>query len=123
MYSVFIGVVFSFHRMLKMYAKAECAINMLYMFVIKEWQFDNTNTRKLWSSLSQEDRETFQFSLNSFAWKPYMKHYYNGIRKYLLHEDPDNIAKAQAKRQKYDFFGLPAQSITVFRKLFFLKSF
>jgi len=87
--------------MLRMYAKTESMIDLLYEFSTKQWKFDNKNTRQLWLSLSKDDRNMFQFSLKSFDWKSYIKSYYYGIRKHILHEDLSNVEEALSKNKKY----------------------
>lgn len=88
--------------MLKTYAKTEDMMDLLYEFSTRQWKFDNSNTLELWSLLNHEDRQTFCYSLEEFDWKSYIKNYYYGIRKYILHEDLSNKTKALAKNQKYD---------------------
>lgn len=87
--------------MLKMYAKTEAMTDLLQMFTTSQWKFDNSNTVELLSSLSIEDRKQFEFSLKNFDWKQYLKSYYYGIRKHILHEDLSNIVKAKSRNQKY----------------------
>jgi len=87
--------------MLRMYAKTESMIDLLYEFSTKQWKFDNKNTRQLWLSLSKDDRNMFQFSLKSFDWKSYIESYYYGIRKHILHEDLSNVEEALSKNKKY----------------------
>lgn len=88
--------------MMKMYSKTENLMDLYYKFTTNDWTFDNSNTRKLWLSISPEERVLFQFSLEEFDWMSYIKYYYLGIRKYILHEDINNIPKAIAKNRKYD---------------------
>lgn len=92
--------------MMKMYLKIENVMDLYYTFSTNEWKFENSNIRELWLSMSQEERNLFWFSLNEFDWKSYIKCYYYGIRKYILHEDPENIEKAMAKNRKYDIYQL-----------------
>lgn len=87
-------------KMLKMYSKTEYTLDMLNEFLTREWSFDNENTKKLWLSLSKEDRNIFWFSLEKFDWKDYLKIYYFGVRKHILHEDLSNTKKAVSKNQK-----------------------
>lgn len=88
--------------MWKMYGKTESMIDLLYAFSTKEWKFDNINTRKLWSSLSSEDRTSFWFSLENFDWKQYAQFFYYGTRKYILNEEKSNTSQALSKNRKYD---------------------
>lgn len=97
---------FYLFRMLRMYKKTEDMIDLLYEFTTRQWKFDNSNTRELWLSLSKEDRNMFFYSLDDFDWKSYIKNYYYGIRKYILHEDSSNIEKSLAKNRKYGFNGI-----------------
>lgn len=85
---------------MKMYAKAEKLMDLYYTFATKEWNFDNSNIQELWLSMSQDDRKLFPFSLKGFDWKAYIQCYYYGIRKYILHEDVDNVTRAIAKNRK-----------------------
>lgn len=87
--------------MLRMYTRTETMIDLLYEFSTNQWKFDNKNTRKLWLSLNEEDRNIFQFSLKSFDWKSYIESYYYGIRKHMLHEDLSNVKQALSKNKKY----------------------
>ncbi|XP_060850791.1 fatty acyl-CoA reductase wat-like [Rhopalosiphum padi] len=87
-------------KMLKMYAKTENMMDLLKVFTTRQWSFDNENTRKLWLSLSKEDRNMFWFSLEGFNWKAYIQIYYFGIRKHILHEDLSNTEKAISKNKK-----------------------
>ncbi|XP_060876847.1 fatty acyl-CoA reductase wat-like isoform X1 [Metopolophium dirhodum] len=87
-------------KMLRMYAKTESMVDLIYEFSTKQWKFDNTNTRQLWLSLSKDDRNMFQFSLKSFDWKSYIESYYYGIRKHILHEDLSNVKEALSKNKK-----------------------
>lgn len=86
--------------MLKMYRKAESMLDLLYTFTTKEWQFDNSNTKELWSALSSEDRLTFRYSLDEFDWQTYLKDFYHGVRKHILKEDLNNLKMAKNRNRK-----------------------
>ncbi|CAI6361900.1 unnamed protein product [Macrosiphum euphorbiae] len=87
-------------KMLKIYKKVENMSDLLKHFTTNEWKFDNSNTRELWSSLSQEDRKTFWFGFEEFDWKSYIKCTVFGIRKHILHEDLSNMTRALSKNRK-----------------------
>lgn len=89
--------------MLKMYAKTERMIDLLYTFTTRQWLFDYSNTKELWSSLSKKDRQIFWYCLEEFKWSPYIKNFYYGIREHILHEDISNVTEALAKNRKYVF--------------------
>lgn len=87
--------------MSKLYAKTDHLLDSLYVFTTRQWKFDNSNTRELWSSLSPDDRSTFFYSLEGFDWKTYIKSYFYGIRRHVIKEDLTNVEKASAKNRKY----------------------
>lgn len=87
-------------KMLRMYSKSEGMIDLLYEFSMRQWIFDNRNTRELWQSLSEDDKNEFRFSLKAFDWKSYIETYYHGIRKHILKEDISNVEKALSKNYK-----------------------
>lgn len=86
--------------MLKIYTKTENLIELYQIFSTNEWKFDNSNTQELWLSINQEDRELFPFSIKDIDWSLYIRNYFNGIRKYILREELDNLEKAKAKHRK-----------------------
>lgn len=90
-----------FRRVLKMYTKIENMMDLLYIFTTKQWTFDNSNTKELWSLLSEEDRGTFWYSFDGFDWTNYLKNNFYGIRRHILNEDIGNVSKALTKNRKY----------------------
>lgn len=88
-------------RILKMYAKIETTMDLLRVFTTKQWAFDNSNIKELWSLLSEEDRDTFKFSFDGFDWTSYLKTNFYGIRRHILQEDIGNVSSALAKNRKY----------------------
>jgi len=89
-----------------MYSKTEYLMDLYQTFTTNEWKFDNNNIQELWLSISHDERKSFQFSLKEFDWNSYIKCNYYGIRKYILHEDSNNMAKSLDKNRKYDFYQL-----------------
>jgi len=92
------------YRFSKMYVKTELMMDLLYEFTTRQWKFDNSNIRGLWSLLSQDDRNAFWYSLEEFDWTSYIKIYFYGIRKHVLYEKLSNVAKATVKNRRYDIF-------------------
>ncbi|KAL4148043.1 hypothetical protein QTP88_002347 [Uroleucon formosanum] len=87
-------------KMMKMYAKIEIKLDVLHMFTIRQWKFTNNNSVELLSSLSKKDRDQFEFDMVNFDWKSYIKSYYHGVRKHIMHEDLSNLDKAISKSRK-----------------------
>jgi len=84
-----------------MYKKQDGIMDSIEWMLKNEWKFDNSNTRKLWAQLSQEDRKTFWFGFEDFDWKSYTQTMVYGIRKIILHEDLHNMTRALSKNRKY----------------------
>ena len=61
------------------------------------WIFKSTNCVKLWSELSDRDRETFFFNVKEIDWKSYSEAYILGTRKYILKENIDTLPQAHKK--------------------------
>lgn len=80
----------------------EYLMKLLQFFTLRELKFDNGNIRRLWSSMSEDDRETFWYDLDELDWTSYARNYYYGIRKHILREDLSNREEALARKQKYD---------------------
>lgn len=76
-------------------------ISLLYQFTTNEWKFENRNTREVWSMLNQKERALFDFGFDNFNWDSYIEEFYFGVRKYVLHENLDNIPEALSKNRKY----------------------
>lgn len=96
-------LIFHSFRMLKMYEKTEHMTDLLYAFTSRHWKFENNNINELWSLLNKEDRNTFWFSFEAFDWKSYMRNYFFGIRRHILHEDINDMTNASGKNRKYGF--------------------
>ena len=67
-----------------MYTKIHKLIEIVAHFSTNEWDFENKNTRNLWSHLDAADKKLFPFSMQSFDWDTYIYNYNKGIRLYIL---------------------------------------
>jgi len=76
------------------YSKVNHKVNMVELFMVKEWQFENKNTQELWSLLNPDDRNMFWFSMKGIDWKSYIEVYYDGIKKHVLRERENDLEKA-----------------------------
>ncbi|XP_028128534.1 fatty acyl-CoA reductase wat-like [Diabrotica virgifera virgifera] len=85
-------------RMKSVYAKIEKTSDILSYFLLHEWDIHNDNVSILWSKMSQEEKEIFNFNVNSVDFNNYMKNMMLGLKKYILKED---MAKAKLHRQRY----------------------
>lgn len=55
---------------------------------------------KLWSCLSERDKQIFKFNLDDLDWKTYFKHHIYGIRLYIVKDKEETIPYAIRKRRK-----------------------
>lgn len=55
--------------MLKLYSKVMKLANILFYFSTQDWKFSDMNVRNMWSSLSDEDRAVFPFSMGEMSWE------------------------------------------------------
>ena len=71
---------------------------MLDFFLYQRyWIFKSENIVKLWSKLSDRDREIFFFNIKDIDWKSYSEAYILGTRKYILKEDIDTLPEGRKK--------------------------
>ncbi|GLG96576.1 Putative fatty acyl-CoA reductase CG5065, partial [Gryllus bimaculatus] len=70
--------------MLKMHAQLLKANNAMSFALFRQWQFRDNNTHHLLTILKKEDQQIFPFDVCNIDWPTYFKHYYQGIRHYLL---------------------------------------
>jgi len=68
-------------------------------YMINEWRFDSSCTRKLMKeSISESDRHIFPYNVEDFTWSHLWADHINGIYKYVLPEK----RKSQSEQQKSD---------------------
>lgn len=72
-------------------------MNVIEFFATREWDFETTNTQKLWSKLSEADKREFFFDMKKVDWDSFLKHYFLGVRQYLLNDPPETIPDALKK--------------------------
>jgi len=64
-------------------------------FVCRQWHFTNNNYKKLIKELIGDDKSTFDCDVRKIDWFEYQKQSYFTGRKLLLHENDEDIHKAQ----------------------------
>ncbi|KAG1681825.1 Fatty acyl-CoA reductase 1 [Nymphon striatum] len=96
-------------RMLTLYKKLHRSLDSLEFFRMNEWNFCTDNSEKLWTTMSEVDRNIFYFKCDDLNWQEYLKNYYLGAKLYVLKEKLNGKPPAQAKHNA--FFILAAQEI------------
>ncbi|XP_029168978.1 fatty acyl-CoA reductase 1-like [Nylanderia fulva] len=84
--------------------KIYVANRALLHFMINEWKFDNTNSRDLMTLIPSDNREIFSIDLSDFDMKQYITDGIKGCKKYLLHEDVENLNKAKTHFKRMKLF-------------------
>lgn len=86
--------------MVRVQKKFKKAISVLEFFTTHEWKFHSTNVRNLLLKLNEHDRKLFNFDVKQVNWKKYIDNYVEGIRLYILKEDPESSHKAKINLRK-----------------------
>ncbi|XP_029169081.1 fatty acyl-CoA reductase 1-like [Nylanderia fulva] len=73
-------------------------------FMCNEWEFENTNSRDLMTLIPSDNREIFSIDLYDFDIKQYITDGLIGCKKYLLHEDVENLNKAKTHFKRVKLF-------------------
>ncbi|XP_071644754.1 fatty acyl-CoA reductase wat-like [Temnothorax longispinosus] len=88
-------------RMWKLCKKVDKFSNALQPFCNNEWSFSTDNVQAMWSHLSEEDQQLFQFSMVGFDWTKYLIDHYMGLRLYLLNEDNSTLKISRIKYRRF----------------------
>lgn len=85
---------------MKSYEKIHKMTKVLSYFAVREWIVSIDNVQKLWNTLSEKDRKTFDFDLNELNWRQYFRNHLSGIRLYIIKDSLDTIPYAIRKRRR-----------------------
>ncbi|XP_076163793.1 putative fatty acyl-CoA reductase CG8306 [Ptiloglossa arizonensis] len=75
------------------------SLDRLERFIFTEWKFHNSHLISLHDSLSETDKELFNFNIKSLVWEDYFGNMVEGVRLYLHNESPKTLEKARAKNK------------------------
>lgn len=89
--------------MLGVYKKIHKYSHVISYFSVRNWEFTNDNTNKLWSKLSPRDRELFPMNIKDLCWMRYFRKYLLGIRQYLMKDPITSVQKAKKKQSRLKF--------------------
>lgn len=74
--------------------------NVISYFITRSWIIPIDNIKKLWSILSERDKQIFNFDLDNLEWSEYFKNHIIGIRLYIVKDKLETIPYAKKKRKK-----------------------
>ncbi|KAF5284639.1 hypothetical protein FQR65_LT13470 [Abscondita terminalis] len=78
-------------QLVKSYEKIGKFLDVLAFFSTRGWVFYNTNTQKLWKSLSEYDRSLYRFDVAALNWDDYFRSFVLGGRLYLVKDPIETI--------------------------------
>jgi len=81
--------------MFKVYRKLDKGIDEYRKFTEHRWTFQNKHLQILFYSLTEKDRETFDFTVWKIDWNAYVRLYIQGLRKYVAKDPPETIPRAR----------------------------
>ena len=90
---------------MKTYEKLHKFTDAISYFCTRQWKFSNQNVQQLWSVISEEDRKIFDFNICSLNWDLYLGEGMNGVRNFLLKDDPNKFSESIKKRNRYVLSG------------------
>ncbi|XP_033126302.1 fatty acyl-CoA reductase 1-like [Anneissia japonica] len=82
-------------RMMKIYDKIQKAVKMLEFFTTNNWQWTNTNSQHLQSSMTEEDRKIFFLDVRPLHWPTYLENYCIGTKQFVLNENLSDLPAAR----------------------------
>ncbi|XP_026740069.1 fatty acyl-CoA reductase wat-like [Trichoplusia ni] len=99
--------------MLKLYSKVMKLANILFYFSTQDWKFSDMNVRNMWSSLSDEDRAVFPFSMGEMSWEYMCETFLVGLRVYLIKDDLSTLPEARKKWNKLYYLHQTLKAVTL----------
>ncbi|XP_046643602.1 putative fatty acyl-CoA reductase CG5065 [Daphnia pulicaria] len=82
-------------KMVKLYERVFRAISNLGFFNSHQWQFVSENSLTIQSKMSTADRKIFDFDVRQLNWRSYFETYVQGIRLFILKDDPSTLPQAR----------------------------
>lgn len=81
----------------KMQMRIFTSLNMINYFMKTQWHWENYNFRRLYQTLSDTDRITFNFDATAMDYRMYVNDWIFGSRKYVLRQNESTIPAAKSK--------------------------
>ncbi|XP_067131248.1 putative fatty acyl-CoA reductase CG5065 [Centruroides vittatus] len=82
-------------KMMTVYNKLHKTMKIIEPFTTREWTFPAGNVGELLKMMSTQDKQNFDFDISKLNWDQYMKHYFLGIRRFVLKEDDSTIPRCR----------------------------
>lgn len=86
--------------MIRLVKKMHNSFGLLEYFANRQWSFPCKNLLNLYDSLSENDKELFNFDIRKVNWQDYTRNFYIGIRRHLMKESDDNVPEAMRRMKR-----------------------
>ncbi|XP_049824565.1 fatty acyl-CoA reductase wat isoform X3 [Aethina tumida] len=87
--------------LVKFYEKYERLSQVSRFFMTNEWYFKSNNTRRLFQSLSPEDKELFYFDMKQVDYNELVLNNIKGMKKYILKDNTPDDDISMLYKQKF----------------------
>ncbi|XP_036143717.1 fatty acyl-CoA reductase 1 isoform X2 [Monomorium pharaonis] len=91
-----------------------------YYFSSNNWEYSNINKSFLTSLIPPEEQKMFSFDYSAYDIKKYFKNSIIGGKKFLLHEDLNQLDEARVRRQRVHLFSTVMENIIFFGMLWII---
>ncbi|XP_023334879.1 putative fatty acyl-CoA reductase CG5065 [Eurytemora carolleeae] len=92
-------------------SKMQTGLRAMKYFTSNEWRWENPSSQELFNSLSPDDKLEFNFSVESISWDIFINNFVQGLRKYVLKQDPSTIPATRTKLRKLYFAHIAVQTL------------
>lgn len=93
-------------KMLKTFEKLDRAVEEYSFFTARGWKWETRNGEAMLASMSEADKQLFDFDLSKLHWPTYVENQCVGIKKFLMREDMarlDVALKGQRRMMLFNF--------------------
>ncbi|VDN57898.1 unnamed protein product [Dracunculus medinensis] len=79
----------------RMYGKVWRMVETLHYFTTRGWNFETNGLLEIWNSISDDDKQVFNFDVRQIDWDSYLFDYLMGIKRYILGENLEELPRAR----------------------------
>lgn len=94
------------HQFVRLYGKVWRMVQTLHYFTTRGWTFESKNLVTLWESLSDEDKQIFNFDVRQLDWDSYLFDYLMGVKRYVIKERLEELPKARRNLSWLKFYSI-----------------
>jgi fatty acyl-CoA reductase len=99
---------------MRMYAKMDRAFKELTFFTSNEWRWEDNRSKEIMAVMSDEDRKHFSLDVRSLHWPSYIENVCIGIKKYVMKEKMEDLAKARSVQRRHVMFSMFVRAVFLF---------